>query len=492
MDFGIARLDTGSVTDTGHFFGSPSYMAPEQVLSGEASARSDLYSFGVVAYEALAGQRPFHADSVATVIYRVVNDPPPAPSTLNASLSSSDDEAFARALAKQPAQRFPTAREFARALVSDASIPADISFEPLLEALLSMPPTVVSDAPPLAAEPAARTPVTASRPPASPDAQATIGLEQGVPRPGRGARGAWLAAGALVLALAGASLVRDGSDAPPPAASGNRALPALRVETDPADALVSVDGAERGRSPLMLSGLSPGRHEVRVAAAGFAPAAVAVEVRPGVPAPPLRFILSPLGGFLSVRSEPAGATVRVDGAVVGSTPLSSVLVEPGRREILLEHAGYLAQMEVVEAQAGRAHEVSARMVASAPRAARVQPPAPVRPREPLPVPAATAPALFTGALVPLDESVVAPRRTFGEPAGYPEAARRLRLAGSVKVEITVGSDGTAEDVRVLESAGAILDDAVVEAVRGWRFEPATKQGVRVRVRWPYRQTFKPS
>jgi protein TonB len=88
--------------------------------------------------------------------------------------------------------------------------------------------------------------------------------------------------------------------------------------------------------------------------------------------------------------------------------------------------------------------------------------------------------------------VVAPRRTFGEPAGYPEAARRLRLAGSVKVEITVGSDGTAEDVRVLESAGAILDDAVVEAVRGWRFEPATKQGVRVRVRWPYRQTFKPS
>jgi protein TonB len=58
------------------------------------------------------------------------------------------------------------------------------------------------------------------------------------------------------------------------------------------------------------------------------------------------------------------------------------------------------------------------------------------------------------------------------------------------VEITVTEGGAARDVRVLESAGAILDEAVVAAVSKWRFEPARKQGIKVRVRWKYRQTFR--
>jgi protein TonB len=75
---------------------------------------------------------------------------------------------------------------------------------------------------------------------------------------------------------------------------------------------------------------------------------------------------------------------------------------------------------------------------------------------------------------------------------YPDAARRLGLSGSVKVELTVMETGEPRDLRVLESAGALLDQAVLSALRSWRFVPASKDGVRVRARWQYRQTFAPA
>ena len=74
---------------------------------------------------------------------------------------------------------------------------------------------------------------------------------------------------------------------------------------------------------------------------------------------------------------------------------------------------------------------------------------------------------------------------------YPEAARRLGLSGSVLIEMIVTEHGLPEQVHVLESAGAILDETVIAAVSSWRFEPAVRDGVKARVRWPYRHTFTP-
>ncbi len=82
-----------------------------------------------------------------------------------------------------------------------------------------------------------------------------------------------------------------------------------------------------------------------------------------------------------------------------------------------------------------------------------------------------------------------PRRIAGGPASYPDEARRLALTGSVLVELLVTETGEPRDVRVLESAGPVLDAAVVAAVGGWRFDPARKDGVKVRVLWKYKQTF---
>jgi TonB family protein len=73
---------------------------------------------------------------------------------------------------------------------------------------------------------------------------------------------------------------------------------------------------------------------------------------------------------------------------------------------------------------------------------------------------------------------------------FPDAARRLRILGSVRVDFIVDEKGGVGDLRITESAGDVLDDAVLEAVRTWRFEPATLRGVKVKVRWHTRQTFR--
>jgi serine/threonine-protein kinase len=82
MDFGVARLESSVATASGHFFGSPSYMAPEQISGAEVTNRADLFSFAVLAYEVVTGRRPFEGDSITAVMYRVVNtDPSPTVST---------------------------------------------------------------------------------------------------------------------------------------------------------------------------------------------------------------------------------------------------------------------------------------------------------------------------------------------------------------------------------------------------------------------------
>ncbi len=95
-----------------------------------------------------------------------------------------------------------------------------------------------------------------------------------------------------------------------------------------------------------------------------------------------------------------------------------------------------------------------------------------------------------GQLVEMGPGVTPPRRIEGSPPSYPYTARRRRLEGSVTVSMIVTETGEAIDLTVTESAGKALDRAVLEAVRDWRFEPARKEGVKVRVPWSIRHTFK--
>jgi TonB family protein len=85
-----------------------------------------------------------------------------------------------------------------------------------------------------------------------------------------------------------------------------------------------------------------------------------------------------------------------------------------------------------------------------------------------------------------------PRRIAGEVAVYPEAARRLRLEGTVALDILVDPKGIPTQMRVVRSAGELLDEAVLSAARTWRFEPARRDGTPVSARYPYRHRFERS
>ncbi|MEU6849400.1 protein kinase [Actinacidiphila alni] len=112
MDFGIARaMQSGvtSMTQTGMVVGTPQYLSPEQALGRGVDERSDLYSVGCMLFELLTGRLPFDADSPLAMAYQHVQEIPPAPSTYNRALSPAVDALVARALRKNPAERFPTA-----------------------------------------------------------------------------------------------------------------------------------------------------------------------------------------------------------------------------------------------------------------------------------------------------------------------------------------------------------------------------------------------
>ena len=120
-DFGVAKAQVRlSSTRDGQFKGKLSYMAPEQAASGEADQRSDLFSMGIVLWEALTGRRLFRGENNADVLNKVLNCEVPPPSGFDAALAGFDAVAF-KALAREPADRFQTAEEFLEAIEEAAA-----------------------------------------------------------------------------------------------------------------------------------------------------------------------------------------------------------------------------------------------------------------------------------------------------------------------------------------------------------------------------------
>jgi eukaryotic-like serine/threonine-protein kinase len=118
MDLGIARLVAGPETapQTSAILGTASYMSPEQAQGRPVDERTDLYSTGAVLYELLTGRPPHTGDSPVAIAYKQVNEVPPPPSSINSDVSPALDSVVMRALAKNPANRYQSAREFAEDL----------------------------------------------------------------------------------------------------------------------------------------------------------------------------------------------------------------------------------------------------------------------------------------------------------------------------------------------------------------------------------------
>src|SRR5215472_2464043 len=121
-DFGIARIESSSMTQAGTVLGTPAYMSPEQFTGQVVDARTDIYSAGVLLYQLLTGERPFDG-GMSAIMHKALNTEPPLPSQLNVTSPPSFDAVVRRAMAKHPEERYPTAAAFAAALHHAATKP---------------------------------------------------------------------------------------------------------------------------------------------------------------------------------------------------------------------------------------------------------------------------------------------------------------------------------------------------------------------------------
>jgi serine/threonine protein kinase len=134
MDFGVARLAGQGTTTTGVVVGTPNYMSPEQVASGELDGRSDLFSAGLILYELVTGEKAFRADSLVSIMYKILHEAPDLGLLPQGREWEKLRAVLARALARRASDRYPDARamsaELGQALSDlggspDGSAPAD-------------------------------------------------------------------------------------------------------------------------------------------------------------------------------------------------------------------------------------------------------------------------------------------------------------------------------------------------------------------------------
>ncbi len=330
MDFGIAKREDASLTQTGIFLGTPSYASPEQIREGKVDSRSDIFSFGVLVFELMSGQSPFPGTSINTILYRIVNEPPIEiqPPVLGI-LPEGWRRVFDKTLSKRPEERHATCAAFVRELL-DAVVDLGKDDRRELLGLLK----VSGDAP-------------------IPEIRSTSFDEtMVVARPeSRDSGRIWIAALALAVLAGGGWFLFRG----PKAAR-------LQIDSLPAGAKVFVNNLAVGTTP-MNQPLQAGDN-LRLELNGFRPLAYAF--KPGE-APPA-FTLEPIISEERITSVPPGATVVLDEKPLeGETPLTVRWNQgqPHRLTLTKERLAYASDFAPGEVPGGRTFELKEAAAAAA-------------------------------------------------------------------------------------------------------------------------------
>jgi len=237
-DFGIARVEASELTQTGTVMGTPTYMSPEQFMGHPVDGRSDLFSCGVILYQLLTGEKPFTGESTTTIMYKVLREEPVPPSELNLSLAPALDAVVKKALAKVPAQRFQTGREFAQALqaaVAETAAAAPVQAPAPIAAMPAPAPSRMAEAAPVISEIVINPPTTAR------------------PR----AAGLWAAGAAATIALlaGGYLLFAPGRQAAPVIAKNSEATKATVPPAVPVAAATTPAAAPAEAGTMVISAL---------------------------------------------------------------------------------------------------------------------------------------------------------------------------------------------------------------------------------------------
>ncbi|HMF09756.1 MAG TPA: serine/threonine-protein kinase, partial [Thermoanaerobaculia bacterium] len=115
-DFGIAKVASSNLTTTGQFLGTPNYMSPEQVSGAPVDGRSDIFSLGVVLYELLTKRKPFQGENLTAISYKIVHEDFTPPAELSRDVPPEFNPIVARAMAKDPWNRYQRGKDLALAL----------------------------------------------------------------------------------------------------------------------------------------------------------------------------------------------------------------------------------------------------------------------------------------------------------------------------------------------------------------------------------------
>jgi len=200
MDFGIAKLEAAQMTAAGQFFGTPLFMCPEQASSERVDGRGDIFSLGSVLYTLLSGRHAFAANTVAVIVYRVMHEDPPPPSSLDPSLPTDVDLMVARCLAKKPDERYANAAQLSEDLsdILEGRAPRHASTSPAPQPAPSPAGAAVPELP----GPQSPT-LTVAPSPQSEGGQTRTLVASALPQPpGASRRRRWLGAAALAWLVA--------------------------------------------------------------------------------------------------------------------------------------------------------------------------------------------------------------------------------------------------------------------------------------------------
>jgi len=358
MDFGIAKsLQVESrLTQTGVALGTAGYLAPEQLAGKPLDARTDLFSLAVMSYEMVTGVRPFAGPNLSNVIYQILNHEPVPPRERNRDCPERLERAIVRALAKDPANRFPGVREFAQEI---KEILAELPSRAPSRRLDTTTAIVREELVRLSREPhkALTSPTQLSARPLDhlPTEQA---IEAGAP-----GRSKWwkLAAGVAGVAVAALIAWRILLPSPPTPAAGSllsqtptpaagtiptvvppTATPApvpatvlAEITVEPPSEL-EVDGVSVGKVHTTQLALAPGAHQFRQRIAGYREQTQQFTIDESNRL--IKLELPPYG-VLSVFNDfgvpVRGSTVFLDGRDLGPLPVQERKVGAGDHELLV-------------------------------------------------------------------------------------------------------------------------------------------------------------
>jgi TonB family protein len=486
-DFGIAKAASkASHTQAGALKGKLQYMSPEQAWGRAIDRRSDIFALATVLYEMLTGRKLFAGDNELSILDQVREARVAAPSVINDEVTPEVDRIVAKALAKDPTERYQTAGEMARdldaVLYSFKPTPTSADLAIYMHRLAAPVPVIAQpefdSEPEPEPEPKVLVPLP---PPPAPVAAPVAAAVAAAPATGSHMP-AWEAPKPEVAPAASAPSMFDSADEPKKSPVAAIAIAAVAV--------------------LAIGGgffFMKGRGDA-------APATASAPVSGQIAAASTTGLATPTGGPIATDSATTAPLTATAVAPATTTTLDPKLIDQEVQKRLaaerarLEQQARSQQATTAAVPAAAAAQPVRNVPAPAPTATQAPAPEPVQER-PAPVqqpapqvaetprPAAAAPAQAEparareGELIPTGtEGLVQPRITKRASVPYPPLAKVQKVQGTVICSVLVSETGDVLDVRVLRgnNRGVGLNEAAEQMMRRSSFAPGTKDGVRVK------------